>query len=265
MQFDRVYLNLLSELIDAPEVDVGEWHAMDVKGNPQLVTQEIRHLTFELHVPETTEELREQYEPNLPWADIHFGERVSGVPLNPPPSHELWPFAMKGNETHMKDQKFSHTYPERYWPKEAGHWNYKPSWNHYGISFQYGDLNDLIKLLATRPMTRQAYLPVWFPEDLTAANMGERCPCSIGYHFLIREDLLHCEYQLRSCDFIRHFRDDMYLTARLMQCVRDSLQKYAPDTINVPDMGDLVVHIGSLHCMKGDVKKMKEEYETLTR
>lgn len=260
--FEKVYNNLLGSLIDAPEVDRGEWHARDVKGMPALVTHELLHTTFELYVPEDLNDLRDEYQPSLPWADVHFGERICGSPLNPPPSHKLWPYASGGNAEHIDaDGKFSHTYPERYWPKTAGIGSFRQIGEGLGIRFLPGDFNDLVKLLIERPLTRQAYMPVWFPEDLTAARLGERCPCSIGYHFLMgRNGDLHCEYTLRSCDFVRHFRDDMYLTARLLKLVVAELQ----EAEILATEGDLVVHIGSLHCMKGDLKKMGAEYADLS-
>lgn len=267
MNFDRIYTALLVELLDgSEEVDVGEWHAQDVRNIPALVSNELMHVRLELNVPETIEELIDEYRPNMPWAEEHFLERVSGQPLNPPPSHVRWPFG--NTETHMKEEKFSHTYPERYWPKAAGkEWLY----DHYrgpdpqGIRYAYGDLNDLVNLLVKNPMTRQAYLPVWFPEDLTAANLGERVPCSIGYHFLIRNGTLHCEYTIRSCDWVRHFRDDMYLTARLMQWVRDKVSDPVFNNDGTQwSMGDLIVNIGSLHYMTGDRPKMEAELATLT-
>ena len=68
--------------------------------------------SFSMCVPSTLEELKEEIKPNLPWADDHFLERISGEPLNPPPSNEWWPFNQKKNEKFKIDQKFSHTYPE---------------------------------------------------------------------------------------------------------------------------------------------------------
>lgn len=136
---------------------------------------------------------------------------------------------------------FSHGYMERYWPKQF-HGSATP-----GIRFLYGDLDDVVKLIAKDPLTRQAYLPVFFPED-TGAVHGERIPCSIGYHFLLREGRLHCTYQLRSCDLWRHFADDLYLTARLMQWVCEELVEHGV----VCKPGLLSVHIASLHTFIND-------------
>jgi thymidylate synthase len=82
---------------------------------------------------------------------------------------------------------------------------------------------------------------------------GERVPCSLGYHFLIRRGKLSCRYFIRSCDFVRHFNDDVYMTARLMQWVADQLPGV--------ECGKLLVWVGSLHCMKGDEAKIKMELQ----
>jgi thymidylate synthase len=78
-----------------------------------------------------------------------------------------------------------------------------------------GDLGDLVELLRRSPNTRQAYLPVFFPED-TGAHHGERIPCTLGYHFQQREGVLSMWYFLRSCDYTRHFRDDCFLAIGLL-------------------------------------------------
>jgi len=256
MQFEQIYNSLLANVIEGMPVDRGEWHAKDVRGIPKLVSYEVRDIAFDLWCPPTMVELQDDYKPNLPWAEDHFQERVSGQPLNPPPSHAWWPFG--NTQTHMQEGKFSHSYPERYWPKRAGAQRYSEELG--GIRFEWGDLDDLVSLLSERPMTRQAYLPVWFPEDLTAAREKERCPCSLGYHFLVHEEhnglRMDCAYFMRSCDFVRHFRDDMYLTARLMQWVGDKIEIQP---------SELHVYISSLHCIEGDLDNLREEYENLSR
>ena len=71
-----------------------------------------------------------------------------------------------------------------------------------GIRFSYGDFNDVLDLLEKEPFTRQAFLPIWFPED-TGCHHGERVPCTIGYHFMRRGNFLSVVYMIRSCDYIR--------------------------------------------------------------
>jgi thymidylate synthase len=76
----------------------------------------------------------------------------------------------------------------------------------------------VIDLLRDRPTTRQAFIPIWFPED-TGAHHGERVPCTLGYHLMARDGRLKIVYYMRSCDFLRHFRDDVYMAGRLCQWV----------------------------------------------
>jgi thymidylate synthase len=120
-----------------------------------------------------------------------------------------------------------------------------------GIRYNYGDLNDVVALLKRSPMTRQAYLPVWFPED-TGANYEQRVPCTLGYHFLLRNGVLGITYFIRSCDFVRHFSDDVYMAGRLCQWVADQVAD--------GNVGYLSMHIGSFHIFDGDVAKLKRDY-----
>jgi hypothetical protein len=183
-----------------------------------------------------------QIRPNLPWADMHFEERVSGIPHNPPPSHEIWPFAKAENKDHMVAGVFSHTYPERFWPKRANvnPYGMKPEPpDNKGIRYAYGDIKDLVELLKRDPTTRQAYLPVWFPED-TGAPSYQRVPCTLGYHFIQRFGYMHMTYYIRSCDIVRHFRDDIYLAMRLLYWILDHFNSIKP--------GLFTMHITSLHC-----------------
>lgn len=242
--FSRIVNQLAVELRQAPLVDVGEWQAIraDI---PQTRTREIQDVVFEYTIPSSVPQLQKEVEPNLPWAEDHFKERVSGIPYNPPPSHVNWPFAQQGNDQHRKDEKFSHTYPERIWPRygENGA-SHQPS----GIRYRYGDLDDVVSLLQRSPHTRQAYLPIWFPED-TGAHHDERVPCSLGYHFMRRGGYLSCRYFIRSCDFLRHFRDDVYMAARLTQWITNELEGVQP--------GNLIMFIGSLHIFEGEQETLQ--------
>jgi hypothetical protein len=256
--FDAIYRQHRDFLIDAPLVDVGEWHAMDVKGKPELVTREI-YASFKTWIPPTVEEAQERFKPNLPWAESQFLERVSGLPLNPGVTYLEWPWQSQ-MDRHIVPV-FSHTYMERYWPKHAHREgvrepNDRALTPRVGIRYAYGDLQDVVALLARSPYTRQAYLPVWFPEDTGALHRG-RLPCSLGYHFLLRNGHFNVSYFIRSCDFVRHFRDDVYLTARLAQWVVSELSGVEPFTEVRP--GTLNFVCPSLHIMEGDRAKLQRE------
>jgi thymidylate synthase len=273
--FSLQYRNLAARLLETDPIHTGEWHSRDTSGSAAHATYELLNVQQLFPVPPTVPELQAAITPNLPWADMHFMERVSGVPFNPPPSHVHWPWATHNGQHQDKDQRFSHTYPERYWPKHAGHaptdcphaaelkegrkpGYYSEAWKcgyepHRGIRGSYGDLEDVVKLLVRNPLTRQAYFPVWFPED-TGNVSHVRVPCSIGYHFMIRDHQLHCWYTMRSCDFMRHYRDDVYMTARLVQWMAGVVQP----GIGVPlEPGRLHVTISSLHAFVGDTQSLR--------
>lgn len=261
-------------------VDTGHWQSLsDV---PQTKTIEMMNVRYELDLPRSIQVLQDDTQCNLPWAEEQFQERVSGIPMNPGESYKKWPWYRGNVETHQTsvgDQKFSHTYMERFWPKQAGDSigfmigsdNYA---GNRGIRYRYGDLNDVVALLAREPYTRQAYLPVFFPED-TGAHHGERVPCTLGYHFLLREGKLHINYFIRSCDFLRHFRDDVYLAGRLCQWMIEKLRGMEVTILNdqstevpgpIPNIwhdvvpGTLTMFISSLHVFEGDLPKMRRDY-----
>ncbi len=244
----------------AEEVDVGEWQSRDVKGDRSKVTWEIREVSLHFGMPDSIVGAAELILPNLPWAEDHFRERVSGEPLNPPPSQAWWPFAQEGNEAFMRNGgKFSHTYPERFWPRHArmtgsDYVSNPPGMK--GVRFRYGDYNDVVNRLVKNPLTRQAYLPIYFPEDNGAPD-GERVPCTLGYLFLVRNNQLHLTYYIRSCDFMRHWRDDVYMGVRLAIDVMDIMNYRLPKEHPQITLGDMAMHIGSFHVFDGDMAMLE--------
>lgn len=259
-------------LYDSDRVEVPRWQSTPVEGTPLASTHEIRNVAITYDMPMSLTMAQKDIQPNLPWAEDHFQERIGGKPLNPGEEYKNWPW-FRGNVAKHQTQgeaAFSHTYMERYWPKMANVGGVRPNGRqvfvpHNGIRFEYGDLFDVVEQLHLDPYTRQAYLPVWFPED-TGVVHGERVPCTLGYHFMIRPgrlyrgDLLHCNYFIRSCDFVRHFRDDVYLAVRLAQWMTVQLAVRKPrQTQDHVQPGELTMFMGSLHIFDGDVDKLKRE------
>lgn len=193
---------------------------------------EILHASLIGPMYATKEEASTALGANQPWADKHFDERVSGLPLNPPPSHVEW---NRGTEAYLMDEKFSHSYPERMWSKGL----------HKGIRFEIADLSTAIELLKADPETRQCYIPIWFPEDLSAALKGERVPCTFGWHFMLRDKKLHCSYHMRSCDAVRHVHNDLYFANRLAIYL---IEQTGMDAVP----GELHFSSTSFHCFKND-------------
>ena len=225
------------------EVHTEKWQGKEIKHDPKYTMIETLNLSFSCQMSPDIKVIGEQIKPNFEWADEHFEERVGGLPLNPPPSHVRWPYAQKNNEEFGGLEKFSHTYPERIWPKFASE---IPNSKMSGIRYEYGDFNDVVELMSREPFTRQAFLPIWFPED-TGSVTGERVPCTIGYHFIRRGDWVHVVYYIRSCDFFRHFRDDIYLCAKKVFWLIEKLKEIDPENWDHVKPGMLTMHITSLH------------------
>ena len=254
----------------APEIHAQKWQGMDVSERPEANMIELLHEDMRIAI--RTEDLdlwREEIPANYPWADDHFNERVCGGPINPGIQWAKWPWGNSAKaHLDLDGERFNHNYMERYWPKYAGIVN-KPTkgyndWKEAlveenfwgirdGIRSEYADLNDLVKTLVSEPDTRQAYLPIWFPEDGTVKG---RKPCSLGYHLILRHGYFHVTYYMRSCDFYRHWADDCYLTVRLMLWILDECRKLNPDVWNDVKPGFFNMHMTSLHMFINDAATM---------
>lgn len=277
--FREFYRSLSLYMIDAPVVETESWQG--VKAN--LATRELPFISrsFDLEGREDLNHWRADIEPNLPWADDHFAERVSGEPLNPGEQWRNWPYA-HGAARHVAGGRFNHTYAERLWPKFArrtGDGRLPEGTTHaarrypakgedlrprYGIAGYYGDLDDLVNLLVAEPHTRQAWIPLFFPEDTGTGDRGRK-PCTLGYQFLLRDGQMHMYYPLRSCDLVRHLRDDWYLAVRLLlwvldQCrLRGSSGGYHSVGYRWRDVrpGTFFFHATSLHVFETDVPALR--------
>lgn len=247
-------------------VHTERWQGFDIKDNSAAKMVEVINHSFSAPINTyNLLRLQNQIQPNIPWADDHFEERMCGAPINPGVEWANWPWANKADES-REAEMFNHNYMERYWPKYAGEvrkptldyddWEEKHGKrnNHYanqGIRHKYGDIMDVINLLVSEPMTRQAYIPIWFPEDTGYQNQGRK-PCTLGYHLIMRKGKLHINYYIRSCDLTRHFRDDIYLTVRLLLRILSRLRDINPDVWFKVEPGDFTMHITSLHMFVSD-------------
>lgn len=242
----------------AVKIHTQRWQGVDVSKQPAAAMYELINYNFHVDLPlEDLDYYRKDIMPNIPWADNHFLERVGGLPINPGEQWKHWPWGNHADKFRDQDGQFNHNYMERYWPKKAGLTDKgedigEIDGHHKGIRYDYGDLGDLVDQLLHEPHTRQAYLPVFFPED-TGAVHGGRVPCSLGYHFILRDGLLHINYYLRSCEVYRHFRDDCYLTVRLLLWVLEKLREKDPYWNDVAP-GMYSMYITSFHCFVNDMR-----------
>ncbi len=219
------------------DIDPGTWQGIPTEGKPDLMTREVLNWGMAVACPDNIHDLKNFIRPNLPWADLEFEDRTSGEQRNPHHSLEQWPWWQGEKQADLTQTagKFSHTYSERLWDHAGG-------------------LDDLIRRLANDPYGRQAYMPMYKHSDLREEG---RVPCSLGWQFMMRRDKLHMWYFIRSCDYVRHFRDDIYLAARLQLWVIEMLVEHElrhdrPQVWVDVKPGYLQMLICSLHYHKGD-------------
>ena len=138
-------------------------------------------------------------DPHQPWADKEFEDRIAGEVRNPGNSWKELPEVWEP----MKEPsgRYSYTYNERILFQRSG------------ILHELGD----------NPNSREAYLSIW-NSTADPFRLGvRRVPCTLGYQFLIREDKLNLIYLQRSCNFNKHFQDDIYLARKLQEWVANEL------------------------------------------
>ena len=254
-----------AQLLKAPIVRPTHWQGRNVQGKPDMETHEVLNFHGEAPLPlESLSYYQEIIRPDLPWADDHFEERVCGYPLNPGTQWAKWRLGKGADGFRDANGQFNINYMERIWPRYAGQLGYSevPSVipHHHpinrGIRYAYGDFNDVIDLLEREPLTRQAYLPIFFPEDTGAAHR-DRTPCSLGWQFIMRDQKLHVIYFIRSCDLMNHFRNDLYFTVRKLLWVLGKLRArdaYWCDVIP----GTLTIHVTSLHLFRANRPALME-------
>src|SRR6478752_3563446 len=110
----------------AEKVHTQRWQGGDISKRPDMVSYELRHWHCNLSIdwitqlhgagpwskPSLLEEVGKIIEPNLPWADDHFLERVGGEPLNPGVQWANWTCATSAEKHQVEGAKFNHTYME---------------------------------------------------------------------------------------------------------------------------------------------------------
>lgn len=248
--FKDIRSKLAERLLKTTPENHGKWQQLDVSGSDLHKTYELLNTTIWYDMPRSIHKLRHYVDPDLPWAEAHFQERIGGRAINPGVEHKNWPYHAGQVKLHQNGGKYDHNYMERFWPtdiKVGG-----TPWE--GYRFAVGDLGDVIKQLKVDPGTRQAYLPIFFPED-TGATEGQRVPCTLGYHFIVRDGLLHMTYNMRSCEIYRHFTNDVYMAIRLAEYV--AYNAFGNDV----QIGQLTMNIVSLHGFVGDTDNIRNFIE----
>ena len=180
------------------------------KGERVANTVELLNVAYSVSDPHL-----EDLKPHQLWADVEFGERAGlDHPVNPGNSWKELPEVWEP----MKEKSglYSYTYSER----------------------MFYQLPEVIHELNSNPSSREAYISIW-SHSIDPFRLGRRrVPCTLGYQFFIRDGKLNMTYLQRSCNFSKHFQDDVYLARKLQEWVAGKL-KITPGTFS---------HwIGSLH------------------
>jgi len=187
--------------------------------DPQMATKELQNYMYCVYDTSNPSEMQ----PTQPWADAEFQERISGKHMNPGEAYRLrkdvW-------DDFLDDEgKFGYTYPDR-------------------IS-DFNQIDRVVSTLENDMYSRQAYMSVWTPEDITKTGGVSRVPCTLGYQFQIRKGKLNITYLQRSSDFATHFNNDVYLAVLMQHHIAKKLG-IRP--------GVFTHWIGSLHVFIKDIK-----------
>lgn len=198
----------------------------NIEKDDNYSTKELQFYSYRIIDP--MKSIGDLYEalPNKEWAVAEWDERRQGIegnPVNPGEAYKLregvW------NEFLNKDGKFDYSYSDRF--------------------ASNNQVLQVIKALKNDPMSRQAYISIWNVEDTSYLGTAiSRVPCSLGYLFQYRQGKLNLEYNMRSCDFNTHFKNDVFEALMLLA--------YVSNLTGLP-AGDFIHHIASFHVYKKDI------------
>jgi thymidylate synthase len=192
---------------------------MDEAAVAALTTKELTNYGYVVLSPQ-----RRDLHPSQPWAGLEWRDRLEGILGSPSnPGHawqerrEIW------EPLREADGGFSYTYSERFFMARTRH---------------------VIEELKAHPTTRQAYISIWNPQIDTPRLGKRRVPCSLGYQVMIRDDMVHLTYHMRSSDFATHFDNDVWLALSFQEWV-------AANTTQAT--GSFTHVLGSLHVYAKEV------------
>lgn len=200
-----------------------------VNDNPDYLTKEIIGYDYRL-IPQNNDfkNLGEMiaYKKDsdfIEWIKAEASERIipSCVSLNP---GHAWKLRESFWGKYLRNGLFSYTYVER-WQEQIDY---------------------VLKELQNHFRSRQVVMTM-YDRHQDMMNWGglDRVPCSLTYHFLIRNEKLYCVYSQRSCDFVNFFQADVYCTV--------ILQGWLAEQIGI-DIGPFTHCINSLHAFRKDLK-----------
>lgn len=215
----RIYTNA-QEMVEEVKRDLAEMGIVVrpatmqdkyVKGNPDYETKELQNYSYCLlnaksqDIPGVTQ----------PWADAEFEERVT----------DPWERDWEGKRTLFQTPEFIN--PGEAWKLREEVWS---EYMHDGkLAYTYNELlwnNDQLTKIMNRlrkdPDSRQLWISLWNPDkDPDFLGGVSRVPCSLGYGLQVRDGKLNLHYVMRSCDFVTHFRNDVYLAIKFLEWVAE--------------------------------------------
>lgn len=212
----RIYTNA-QEMVEEVKRDLAEMGIVVrpatmqdkyVKGNPDYETKELQNYSYCLLNPKS------QDIPGVsqPWADLEFKERVTDPYLRAPGGElsephfinpgEAWKARAEVWQDYMHEGKLAYTYNELLWNNDQ--------------------LTKILNRLKEDPDSRQLWISLWNPnKDPDFLGGVSRVPCSLGYGLQVRDGKLNLHYVMRSCDFVTHFRNDVYLAIKFLEWVAE--------------------------------------------
>jgi thymidylate synthase len=233
----RIFINPLDMLneVERDLVEMGTKYQsatvqdQDVKDDPDFQTIELvgyAYMLAQFDINGMTELVKKDGKINMEWLIAELSERTYGlnnndITMNP---GRAWLYNEEFWGKFIRDGVFSYSYCERFQEQ----------------------LPYIIRELQLRPNTRQAVMTMYDRhQDMLNWGGRDRVPCSLTYQFLLREDKLCLIYNQRSCDFVKFFPADVFLTVGLLQYVANQIGK---------EPGQFIHFLGSLHAFAGDLK-----------
>lgn len=227
-------------------IKVDNTHMQDKVGS--FPTFELMNYGFTVLEPKL-----EDLNPTQPWADREWEDRLEGIlgsPTNPGRAY------VSRSDEHMDWGDFLEL-GDRPIPEGVSMMDFilqHPHLDHERakLSYTYSErlsmgsqVLQVIRELHRNPDSRQLYVSMWDPnKDIERIGI-RRVPCSLGWHFLKRQNQLNITYSMRSCDFVTHFQNDCWLTLKLLDYVC---------TISGIPVGRYSQFINSFHVYQKDVE-----------
>lgn len=205
----------LAEL--AVENKTKSYQDKNIEGKEEFFTKELQAYSFCISDTSDMKEIANNWE----WCLAEFGERI-GIPNNP---GEAWKLRRQVWEKFLEDKKrFAYTYSERIDPQ----------------------VQNVIDVLKNDPGSRQAIIQIYDKhKDMHNYGGKHRIPCSLMYHFMVRNDRLDIIYYSRSMDWMTHGKNDIVLASMMKNYIAEKLKLVG---------GRTFVSVSSLHAYKKDLE-----------